>query len=386
LGLLIPTPPYSGVLRRPVESKQYTALTFGKKLEEAGVVPSMSRVGSALDNAISESFVSTLKSEIGVSRYPSRQAARASVFEAVVPGFLYQVGRALRRGVLQSYREEDDSLMAVRGRLRMADQIRKRFGVSPPAEVTYDEFTEDIEENRLIKAALERLGRMRLRTASLHRSLGRFDAALEMVQSVSYDPRQLPEVSYTRLNEHYRPAVELARVILRASSIELRHGTTRVSAFLMDMNDVFQDFTIVALREALGLSQYSFPNEVRGHPLYLDKRRRIALRPDISWWERDTPLFVGDVKYKEISAGGVIRSDLYQLLSYVVACDLPGGLLIYGSAEGVTVHEVVHDNKHLEVAGVDLSRPPEAILQQIEHLARWVRYLRSNAKRPIPSA
>ena len=62
---------------------QYTALSFGKRLEEAGIVPSMSRVGSALDNAISESFVSTLKTEIGVRRYPTRQAARASVFEFI---------------------------------------------------------------------------------------------------------------------------------------------------------------------------------------------------------------------------------------------------------------------------------------------------------------
>ena len=37
----------------------------------------------ALDNAISESFVSTLKSEIGVSRYPERQTARASIFEFI---------------------------------------------------------------------------------------------------------------------------------------------------------------------------------------------------------------------------------------------------------------------------------------------------------------
>ena len=46
-------------------------------------MPSMSRIGSALDNAISESFVSTLKCEIGVSCHPTRQAARASVFEFV---------------------------------------------------------------------------------------------------------------------------------------------------------------------------------------------------------------------------------------------------------------------------------------------------------------
>ena len=43
----------------------------------------MSRVGSALDNAISESFVSTLKSEIGIRRYPTHQAARTSIFEFV---------------------------------------------------------------------------------------------------------------------------------------------------------------------------------------------------------------------------------------------------------------------------------------------------------------
>jgi putative transposase len=71
------------VLLRPIESAQYTALSFGKKLEAVGIMPSMSRVGSALDNAISESFVSTLKREIGVSCYPDRQAARTSVFEFI---------------------------------------------------------------------------------------------------------------------------------------------------------------------------------------------------------------------------------------------------------------------------------------------------------------
>jgi putative transposase len=75
--------PSAGLIHHSDRGVQYTALSFGRKLEEAGIVPSMSRVGSALDNAISESFVSTLKSEIGVSRYPTRQAARASVFEFI---------------------------------------------------------------------------------------------------------------------------------------------------------------------------------------------------------------------------------------------------------------------------------------------------------------
>jgi len=53
--------PSAGLIHHSDRGAQYTALSFGKKLEQAGIVPSMSRVGSALDNAISESFVSTLK-------------------------------------------------------------------------------------------------------------------------------------------------------------------------------------------------------------------------------------------------------------------------------------------------------------------------------------
>jgi putative transposase len=40
---------------------QYTAISFGKRLEEVGIVPSMGRTGTALDNAMAESFIATLK-------------------------------------------------------------------------------------------------------------------------------------------------------------------------------------------------------------------------------------------------------------------------------------------------------------------------------------
>jgi putative transposase len=72
------------VLLRPIESSQYTALSFGKRLEEVGIVPSMGRTGSALDNAMAESFVSTLKAEmVDRHRFPTREAARVAIFEYI---------------------------------------------------------------------------------------------------------------------------------------------------------------------------------------------------------------------------------------------------------------------------------------------------------------
>jgi putative transposase len=74
--------PAAGLVHHSDRGAQYTALSFGKRLEEAGIVPSMGKAGCALDNAISESFISTLKCElIHQRRFPTREAARSAVFE-----------------------------------------------------------------------------------------------------------------------------------------------------------------------------------------------------------------------------------------------------------------------------------------------------------------
>jgi putative transposase len=71
-----------GERRTDHRGARYTSLSFGKRLEDAGIVPSMGRAGSALDNAISESFVASLKCELlHRHRFLGREAARMAVFD-----------------------------------------------------------------------------------------------------------------------------------------------------------------------------------------------------------------------------------------------------------------------------------------------------------------
>ena len=74
--------PAPGLVHHSDQGVQYTALSFSERLREVGIKPSMGRTGSALDNAMAESFVSTLKAEL-VSRleFPTRKAARTAIFE-----------------------------------------------------------------------------------------------------------------------------------------------------------------------------------------------------------------------------------------------------------------------------------------------------------------
>src|SRR6202021_1143263 len=72
------------VLRRPLESAQYTSEKFQRLMADNGVVCSMSRSGNVWDNAAMESFFSSLKTErIGSKVYRSRDDARADVFDYI---------------------------------------------------------------------------------------------------------------------------------------------------------------------------------------------------------------------------------------------------------------------------------------------------------------
>ena len=286
--------------------------------------------------------------------------------------------RAFARGLLHGYRTQEEALYTVRGRIMFAEQIRRRFGVPLPIEVRYDEFTDDILENRLVKAAAARLGRMRLRSRDARVGLGRTAAILDNVSAVDFPPNNVPDVPFDRLNEHYRGVVGLSRLILRHSAFQSERGRVRAAGFLMDMNKVFQEFVTQALRDALEVSAYTFGE--RNIPS-LDREGNVHLKPDLVWREGSSWTFVGDAKYKDLSGEHAPNSDLYQLLAYVTALNLPGGMLIYakGEREPATYH-IRHSGKRLEVAALDLSGTLDDVLNRVESLANNVRALRDQAR------
>ena len=292
---------------------------------------------------------------------------RAALPDALALAFGAAARRAFSRGLLHGYRTEEDALPAVRGRIRFDDQIRRRFGIPLPVEVRYDEFTADILPNRLVKVAAHRLGRLGLRSREARGGVARVAESLSDVSLMAYPRGAVPEVKFDRLNEHYRSVATLARLVLRHGAFEAARGKVRASGFLMDMNQIFQEFVTVAFRETLGLSERVFGEHSVG---WLDQEGRVPLRPDLTWRHGSRFRFVGDIKYKRIDTS-VPNADLYQLLAYTTALDLPGGLLIYAHAEGEPgTYTVRHSRKQLEVAALDLSGTLEDTLTRARQLAR----------------
>ena len=294
-----------------------------------------------------------------------------------------QARRAFSQGLLHGYRVEEQALLTLRGRVRFAEQVARRFDFPMPVELQYDEFTDDILPNQLVKAAAHRLSRTRLRSRGARRDLGWVACTLADVSLREFPPARVPEVAFDRLNEHYRGVVALSRLILRHGAFEAGRGAVRASGFLMDMNTVFQEFLTQALREELDASPQTLQSDRELGRLTLDESRRVTLKPDLTWWDGPTCTFVGDAKYKNLTRQPVPNSDLYQMLSYATALDLPGGLLVYAQGEEVdgASYQVRHSGRRLEVATLDLAGTLDQTLKSVRRIADQVVLLRDAARR-----
>ena len=72
---------------------------------------------------------------------------------------------------------------------------------------------------------------------------------------------------------------------------------------------MFEDFVVVALRDALRVSDRVLVQGASGRRLFSDIAERVSLKPDISFWAGERCRFVGDVKYKRIAPAAYPNAD-----------------------------------------------------------------------------
>jgi len=277
--------------------------------------------------------------------------------------------KATQRGLLSGYRSEEKSLHTVRGRIDLAEQLRRRPGVDLPLALRFQEYDEDILENQLLLAATAILRRLPQHDVVARAELHRMNEALQNVSRIHYDSLAIPAVTWTRLNEQLRPSVELARLLLSMQSPEARNGGTTTPSLTIDMADLFETFVRTALREALRATEDAFPGGDSCPTIHLDARKMVRLKPDLSLWRERRCTFIGDIKYKRDSGSGH-SADLYQLLAYATATRLDEAMLVYALGPPVPrTHHVPAAGVRLHVEHLNLSEPPAGLLQQVQALA-----------------
>ncbi|NUT71134.1 restriction endonuclease [Pseudarthrobacter sp. C4D7] len=330
-------------------------------------------------------FLLSYAGEQGFRPDPVAAHEDRDLWSALAESLAQLAERALGRGVLQGYLTVDESLRTVKGRIRISDQISRRPGMLVPLEVSYDEFTEDIAENRILRAALDRMGQVpgvrpavlgRLRTLQ-----GKLDAVTRLPAGAP-----VPPWKPTRMNLRYHAVLRLSELVLRNASAEAGEGRQQTASFVVDMAQVFEDFVGTALRSAMA----AYPGELRlrYNALLSEAVRdsdRLSVRPDAVHMLGGRPVVAYNAKYRAASdAGASLTADHYQMLAHCTALAVPTAWLVYAGRGEMKLRRILNTDIDIVEFPLDLSQPPSAILADIKELASqsWGEVVRTAAPAP----
>lgn len=231
----------------------------------------------------------------------------------------------LRQGMLRDYRDIDDNLDQMRGRIDVVRQQRENLFKPQRIACRFSELIVDIPINRLLHSALylvSALATSPLLKARLRSLRTRFSSVGTLMPH-----EQGPESSeLNRMEQRYATLVDLAHLFLDGQFLDPRSGHQRAFSLLFNMNQLFERYAAsllrpIARRQGLRLVEQR-PRRYLGYDE--TGRGRLLMRPDIAFLDRESqPVAILDAKWKRIEAGdplaGISPADLYQLSSYADA-------------------------------------------------------------------
>jgi 5-methylcytosine-specific restriction endonuclease McrBC regulatory subunit McrC len=241
---------------------------------------------------------------------------------------LKAVQRLNRYGLIPRYQEQCKELRSPRGRILMVPHTLQKNRST--LSCRFHTLTSDHLLNQTLATGL-RLAATLVQHPKLRRDLmGAAHRILPGNTLESLNRTTLAAACNTldRHSSHYRSTLSLIAAFVQSSYLNpLGMGETPITAFLLDMNRLFEGFVTRHLQEQAPADMLVRSQDVRhGVFTFLDNPNgwsHPTLRPDLVFLQHGQPLAIGDVKYRDHQKKPPSTQELYQLVSYGLAYPLP---------------------------------------------------------------
>lgn len=291
--------------------------------------------------------IDALKRNVGVRHLKLEEAG--SLFDLIAMIFAEACERVASAGLMHDYVVEEADLPTLRGRLLVDRQVLHRFGRVDRLECRFDYHCSDILENQLLALALE-VCRLRVSHPIVRQRIHRlYNLFMEACSISGFDLEDaLQRLSYNRLNEYYRDAHDLARLILEGFGIKDLFAAADVQsfAFLLDMNRLFEVFAFRYIQNLLKGEAYRIQYQHKERSIIwntTENQPYASVIPDliIEAVPSTSRRLVIDAKYKPYDEHKINSSDIYQSFLYAYAfnslkTNVPEALLVYPASFPLT--------------------------------------------------
>ena len=240
----------------------------------------------------------------------------------------------LRRHFL---RERQNFAGKVKGKILAGENLRRNVLRCRPDRVycEYQSVSDDIMENRILRAALERAARYvasnKIKTKSVKEELPRVQEWIRLCRSrlcgvsiARIRPRDFAAARKRGVFAHYARPLQLAKAVLRQLGFNPQteiNESAKTPPYAINSEELFERFAELKLRKHYGerlTALYDQNKNIRGGNKG-DKFFRVSVRPDFYVSLQGDDARIIDAKYKntdKFDNNKPAREDMYQVVAY----------------------------------------------------------------------
>lgn len=309
-----------------LQVKNYVGVLFTPTGEHIEVLPKTGRKSATQEQAVLESreMLLMMLQHLGAFRYvSSNQASIATkqmpLLEVFISQFLQSVNTLVKRGLKSDYVTQEDNLHFQKGKLKVSQQIRYNVVNKHKFYVEYDEYLINRPANRLLKAALLKLGNY-TRLATNQKLLRELQFAFADVPTSKSVKQDINALTLDRGMVDYYSPIEWAKLILDGFSPLIMKGDSSALSLLFPMEAVFESYVASVLRTQLPDGAELTTQASSKYLVTHNARNQFQLKPDLLITLPDGSKLILDTKWKLIDTEehnyGLSQSDLYQMFAY----------------------------------------------------------------------
>jgi len=313
--------------RRAVRVTSFVGVIRAPDGYQIEVLPKVAKVIGSGDVKARELLIEMLRC-LGLFRHIQTNSAklaatRMPLLEIFISEFLHSVEKLVKSGLRSDYNSQQNNLFALRGKLQMAEHLRRNLYRRDRFFAEFDEFSTDRPENRLLHAAL--LSVLAWTEYQDNQQLAReLCFVFADVPASKHPSTDFQRVRLDRGMAHYHGALSWARLILEGESPLTGVGSHHAPSLLFPMEAVFEAFVAKHLSQQLGLS-FKLRAQTKSLSLVRHLEQNwFRLKPDLLVQSSKVNHLVLDTKWKLINgqqAAGSNKYDLdqgdfYQLYAY----------------------------------------------------------------------